>query len=137
MGELKINTLFRWCNDIRPMRIFYTDLLGLPETFFRDDKEHGWLTYNAGGVQLVFMRASEELSVGIGWALQPGYRGGTQEVPSWLMTATDRNEFRGIVNRLQQAAVPMKDNIDSSRQCIVHDPMGWTIEIGLDVEASG
>lgn len=137
MDDLKVNTLFRWCNDINSMRTFYTELLGLTETFYRDDEQHGWLTYDAGGVQLVFMRATEDLSVSMTWAKQPGYHTGTDEVSSWLLTTKDRKEFGAIVNRLQQADIPMKDGIDASRQCVVHDPMGWTIEIGLEAASSG
>ena len=135
MGELKINTLFRWCNDVNTMRVFYTDLLDLTETYFQDNEQHGWLTYDANGVQLVFMRGTEKLPITVsGWAKQPSYKGGTEETSSWLLTTKNQAEFQEIVQRLQEANVPLNTEIDSSRQCFALDPMDWTIEIGIEVE---
>ncbi|MGB7339621.1 MAG: hypothetical protein WBC91_12075 [Phototrophicaceae bacterium] len=54
-----INTVFKWCNDVDEMRRFYTDILELQETFYRNDDKNGWLTYQIDKTQLVFIRASE------------------------------------------------------------------------------
>ena len=100
--KVELNTIFRWCNDVEPMRHFYSESLGLEETFFRDDAEHGWLTYQVGEVQLVFTRAPSPLPVNTEFAQNPGYGGGTLQAESWVLKV-ERPSFDQIVKRLQSS----------------------------------
>lgn len=132
--QIKLHTVFRWCNDVDTMRVFYSDLLGLNETYYRNDNEHGWLTYDAG-TQLVFMRGTNPVDVMQGWAKQPGYLGGEAEVDSWLITLSAA-DFENLKKRIVQAGLEtFSGNLDTSRQLILHDPMGMTIEVGIDPDA--
>lgn len=130
--EAELNTIFRWCNDVVAMRHFYTDCLGLTETYFRNDEEHGWLTYQVGQVQLVFTRAPAPLPVTTEFAQNPGYNGGTLHIESWVLKVK-RPSFDDIVKRLQasnytrfapQPATPRPGAL----QFLALDPMGFTVE---------
>jgi catechol 2,3-dioxygenase-like lactoylglutathione lyase family enzyme len=134
MANIRVHTLFRWCNDVAALRRFYSDVLQLDETFYRDDEKYGWLTYQVGGVQLVFMRASQPMPLMSDWAKQPGYGGGSLEVDSLLLVVDDTATLEAYIARLQAANIPLSDQADASRQCVVRDPMGWTVEIALDMD---
>ena len=134
MSQIRVHTLFRWCNDVAALRHFYSEILQLNETFYRDDEKYGWLTYQVDSVQLVFMRATNPLPLLPDWAKQPGYAGGSAEVDSLLLVVDDAAALQTFVDRLQTANIPMNDGIDASRQCVVRDPMGWTVEIALDMD---
>jgi hypothetical protein len=101
-----LSTIFWWCNDVGAMREFYTDLIGLPETYFQDDDNVGWLTYQSGQLQIVFIRASSTLPIHSAWSKQPGYRGGPLEATSWVISVP-YTEFISITERLKQANVPL------------------------------
>jgi hypothetical protein len=131
--EIELNTIFRWCNDVVPMRYFYTDCLRLEETFFRDDADHGWLTYQIGPVQLVFMRAPAPLPVAAEFARNPGYRGGLLEAESWILKM-ERPSFTAIVKRLQASSYTLyapepEQPRTGALQFLALDPMGFTVEL--------
>lgn len=131
--ETKINTLFYWCNNVAEMRYFYSDLLGLEETYFLDDDTHGWLTYKLHGVQVVFMRASQTLPIQAGWARQPGWLEGTQELPSLVLEMT-LEHFQKVVEGLIAQGFHCFDpeprgTKDKYLKQFVMDPMGYTIEL--------
>ena len=137
--EAELNTIFRWCNDVAPMRHFYTDCLGLTETFFRNDVEHGWLTYQVGQVQLVFTRAPALLPIMTEFAQNPGYSGGTVQVESWVLKV-ERPSFDEIVGRLQASSythyAPQPNTPrPGALQFIALDPMGFTVEVYTEFEA--
>jgi hypothetical protein len=102
-GQIRLHTVFRWCNDVAAMREFYSDLLGLQESFYRNDDEHGWLTYQAG-TQLVFMRGTNPIHAVSGWAKQPGYGGGEAEIDSWLITYS-KAAFEMVKERIEASGV--------------------------------
>lgn len=129
--KVHVSTLYYWCNDIAATKNFYADLIGLEETYY--DEEAGWFTCQSNDLNIVFMRASTPLPALADWAKQPGYRGGTFEVPSWVITVPAQ-EFRGIVARLKAAGVPCLNDAPISPQpdhwqFFVLDPMGSTVEI--------
>lgn len=134
MPQIRVHTLFRWCNDVESLRHFYSEVLQLEETFYRNDEKYGWLTYQVDSVQLVFMRASQPIATVSDWAKQPGYGGGSLEVDSLLLVVKDAAALETYVGRLKAANIPLNDNVDASRQCVVRDPMGWTVEIALDMD---
>ena len=136
-GKIHLHTVFRWCNNVDVMRGFYSDLLGLKETFYRNDAEHGWLTYQAG-TQIVFMRGTQPIDMVTGWAEQPGYAGGQTQVDSWLITFS-KTDFESLKQRVENSNIEQLagDGIDSSRQIIVRDPMGVTVELSIDSDTNG
>lgn len=131
--EASLDTIFRWCNDVLPMQHFYTNCLNLTETFFRNDAEHGWLTYQIGQVQLVFTRAAVPLPVKETFAQNPGYSGGSLLAESWVLKV-ERPSFDEIVRQLQASSYtcytpePIAPR-PGALQFLVLDPMGFTVEI--------
>jgi hypothetical protein len=115
------------------MREFYTELIGLPEIYFQDDDSVGWLTYQSGQLQIVFIRASSTLLVNSAWSKQPGYRGGSLQATSWVISVPYA-EFMSITKRLKQANVPLFQDEPivpqpNHLQFFVMDPMGNTVEV--------
>lgn len=133
MTTVYLNTLFYFCNDVVPMRHFYIELLGLEETFFRNDDEAGWLTLRIEHTNIVFVRAAEPLPIPGAFARQPGLSGGDLEQHSWVLQLFPP-EFEATVIRMQAAAVPSLTPAPvevkpGHWQFVVHDPMGFTIEL--------
>lgn len=125
------STLYVYCNDIPAMRHFYTNLIGLEESFF--DAEHGWLTYNSGALQIVYMKAESSRPVSEAWAKNPGYRGsGSDEAPSWVLTVAP-DQFDVILARLKADGAPLlgepQEPQPGHRQIMTRDPMGTSLEV--------
>lgn len=133
------NTIFWYCADVDPMRRFYTDLIGLEETFYRDDTDAGWLTYASGTLQIVFIRAKSATPT-TDWARQPSYAEGVLEIPSWVIQVAEA-DFASIVERLKADAdvICLSDTVREARpghqSFWVRDPMGTTIEVYAASEA--
>lgn len=138
--KVELNTIFRWCNDVATMRHFYTDCLGLSETYFRNDEAHGWLTYQVGEVQLVFMRAAETLPAAAQFARNPGYEGGNLHAESWVLKV-ERPSFNIITQNLKNSRYalfspePIAPH-PGALQMLGLDPMGFTVEIYTEFEIS-
>lgn len=125
----KVNTIFEWCSDIVATRLFYTDLLGLEETFF--DEGRGWLNYQLGDTLLVFSRSPNPVPKIDEWAVTPAYCGGSAYVSSWVLEV-GRNEFETLISQLRDAGVESWGEPGDSPGGLaffVRDPMGKTIEI--------
>lgn len=138
-AQVKIHTLYYWCNDILATQNFYTNLLGLDEDYFRNDETMGWVTYKIANVDIVFMRATTTLPVYTEWAKQPGYQGGSLETPSFTL-AVPPDQFEAIVDQLKVAEVPAfyetpLSTTPDNKQFFVQDPMGNTVEIYTEVNA--
>lgn len=133
--NIYINTIFRYCNDIDAMRHFYTDLLALDETYYRNDEEHGWLTYQIGHTQLVFTRASSSLAIEMEWAKSPAYSGGTKEMQSWVVALTGDN-YQATIERIKSSDAPIYEGEINTPELLLlaQDPMGMTIEFWLEAE---
>lgn len=128
------NTIFWYCNDVEPMRHFYTDLLGFKETFYKNDSQAGWLTYKSGDLQIVFVRAGVELPVIEDWGKQPSYEEGILHNPSWVIEVPF-DDFEAIIERIKadNTTARLDDNFREARpnhkSFWVRDPMGTTIEV--------
>ena len=128
------NTIFLYCNDVVPIRRFYTDLIKLEETFYRNDDEVGWLTYQSGTLQIVFTRVESHIPVIEDWGLQPSYKEGKLEIPSWVIQVA-YEDFDATIERLKAAddVVRLEDSVREARpghqSFWVRDPMGTTIEV--------
>lgn len=134
-GKPKVNIrfIFNVCNDVENMRHFYTDLIGLQQGSFRNDKDWGWLVYKSDGFEMMFFRADRKLQVHEEWAAQPGYEGGTLEVTSWGIHIPEAM-FAEVVERVRSAGVKVfKNKPDWPQDCYwgftVMDPMGNTVEL--------
>ena len=136
--KIELNTIFRWCSDVATMRHFYTECLGLEETYFRSDAEHGWLTYQLGEVQLVFIRSGEPLPVTTQFAQNPGYQGGDLHAESWVLKV-ERPSFETITQQLKNSRYsrftpePVAPR-PGALQLLALDPMGFTVEIYTEFE---
>lgn len=138
--ELKINTLFYWCNDVGQMREFYSDVLGLTEVYFLNDDKHGWLTYDINGIQVVFIRASHPLPIESAWARQPGWAEGTREAHSMVLQLS-LDGFQKVIERAKVKNMTFFDkeprgNKDENLSHFVMDPMGNTIELYYQAKAN-
>lgn len=125
----KLNTIFEWCNDIVSTRHFYTELLGLDETFY--DEGRGWLNYRVGETLLVICRAPHPLPTTDEWAVTPAYEGGTAYLSSWVIEVGP-DELTGLASRLSAAGVESWGESDDSpggQAFFVRDPMGKTVEV--------
>ena len=128
-----LNTIFRWCNDVETMREFYTNCLNLTETFYENNEQHGWLTYQLSELLLAFTRSDQPLPEPTSFAMNPAYKGGQTFESSWVIEVAYEN-FNGIVEKIQKSSAPIyEQGVFSNRpghlQIIVRDPMGMTIEI--------
>ena len=131
--EVNVRFLYFFCNDIDEVREFYTDLLGMDEQSYRNDEEWGWLMYQSEGMQIVIMRAPEEVPVHDDWAPQPGWGGGDLPIPSWSVEIPEER-FAALVEQINETDIiaygkkPMWAQ-DSYWSFPVRDPMGHTVEL--------
>ncbi len=125
------STLYVYCNDIAAVQKFYTEIIGMDEVYY--DAGQGALTYNSGGLYIVFMKATSLRPENDQWAKNPGYKGsGEDESPSWVITVPAA-VFDTIHQRLKDADAPLLDDVQEPqpghRQILTRDPMGMSIEI--------
>ena len=131
-----MHTLFELCNDVREMRAFYSDGVGLTETVF--DAERGWLTYQAGSLQIVFTEpTSSPVAPLTNWSRSPGWDGGTVDAPSWVFEVGPE-AFDRLLGRFPEPSTQRRTSEDGSlRELFVMDPMGRTVEIYSSATSSG
>ena len=123
------------CNDVAPIRRFYSERLGLDEISHRDDTEGGWVAYQCEGLQLMFHRwsGSDPVPVFDGFAWQPGDGEGTVPAMSFAVGIAPE-DYRVVVERLQASRDLALTPAPTWRQnsywgWTVKDPMGNTIEL--------
>ncbi|TET21568.1 MAG: VOC family protein [Candidatus Stahlbacteria bacterium] len=131
--KINVRFIFSLCSDIEAMRHFYSDLLGMQEQAFFNEKQFGYLSYPCEGVYLMFFYSGQEAPVFKDWAWQPGYDGGSLHVTSWAIQIPEE-DFAETVKRLKDAGVKtFSDNPqwrqDSYWGFSVMDPQGNTIEV--------
>src|SRR5262245_58471001 len=103
---INVRFLFNYCNDIEAVRRFYTELLGMKQGSFKNEKEWGWVVYQCQGLEVMFFRTSEKLPVSEGFACQPGWAGGTRVASSWGIEVPE-DQFTATYDRLKAAEVRM------------------------------
>ncbi|MHA2143010.1 MAG: VOC family protein [Candidatus Thorarchaeota archaeon] len=131
--KINIDFVYRFCDDIKAMRSFYTDLIGLTETIYTNEEEYAFIGYKGGGFTLYIVRGDTVKPEKIGWTKQPGYDGGTIETTSYTINVPE-DEFRAVLKRLRDADVEAfsdkpRWSYDEYWSYIVKDPMGVTIEV--------
>lgn len=126
--EASVRFLYLYCNDLAPMRRFYSDLLKLDEIYFDAGNA---VAYKCDMLQFSITQVDQELPVIDGWAIQPGWSGGTQPIISWSIEC-DEDAFRSIVVRLKDEGVPsfyLRPQWAGYWSYPVRDPMGNTVEL--------
>ena len=73
---VNVRFLYRHCNEIGPMRAFYTDGIGIHEKGCEDREEHGWIVYQSDGLEFIVIRTDEPVTPYADFAAQPGDGGG-------------------------------------------------------------
>jgi len=136
--KIKLRFIFNFCNDIEAIRNFYSDLIGMKETNYRNDEEWGWVVYNSDGFQIMWFRSGEMLPVIDGWAVQPGYESGEYAITSWSIEVP-KDSFEDIVARLKASGARLFSMEPEWRQdsywgFTVMDPMGNTVELFYESE---
>lgn len=129
--EVKLSFIYLYATDLAAMRHFYTDLLGLSETSYQEGPE-GWLGYKSGALEFLIFPAPAA-SPPAGWAVQPGWDGGTEPRVSWSIDVGPE-KFRPTVAALKDSgaecfAADPRWCQDSYWAFPVRDPMGNTVEV--------
>jgi catechol 2,3-dioxygenase-like lactoylglutathione lyase family enzyme len=132
--KVNIKFIFSMCNDITTMRHFYTELLGMQEQAFLNEKEFGYLSYYCqDGLYLMFFYSGKEAPKHTEWAWQPGYEGGSLHITSMAIEIPEQ-DFTGMVERLKKEGVRLFADVPDWRQnsywgFTVMDPQGNTLEL--------
>jgi catechol 2,3-dioxygenase-like lactoylglutathione lyase family enzyme len=137
MAALSLRFLYIHCADLETMRRFYTDLLGLTESFYAAGRG-GALAYACDELQFTIFPAESAEPAPVEWHRQPGWEGGTLPGISWSIVAESREAFAASVARLVAADVPAF--FETPRwlgywSFPVKDPMGNTVELTLPTES--
>lgn len=132
-GRPRFRFIFNVCNDVAAMRRFYVELLGLEEAAFMDTPEFAYLSVEAGGFEVMWFRADDELPAPTEFACQPGWEGGTLETTSWAVFIPEER-FETVRQALLSAGVPLFEQEPAWRQdsylaVSALDPMGVTVEV--------
>ncbi|MFN2114745.1 MAG: VOC family protein [Anaerolineae bacterium] len=135
--QLNIRYLYAFCNEIDPMREFYSDVLGMQEGSHMDSEDFGWLTYKSEGLELMFFRWDDGvLPVQQAAAWQPG--GGDGELPVMSFSVhVPRESYAATVERLRASGANLETAVPTWRQesywgLTARDPMGYTVEVYSD-----
>ena len=137
MAALSLRFLYIHCTDLEAMRHFYTDLLGLTETFYTPGPE-GALAYACDELQFTIFSVESAGPVLAEWHRQPGWEGGTLPGTSWSIVAESKEAFAASVARLVEARVPAF--FEAPRwlgywSFPIKDPIGNTVELTLPTES--
>lgn len=130
-GVPRVRFLFNYAADLAAVRRFYTELVGMREKAF--DDEYGYLCYDSAGLDVMFFRARGPVAEAKGWAVQPGYDGGTVESFSFAVELAPA-DLDAAVARLRAAGVATVPAAPEWRQdsylgLNVVDPAGTTVEL--------
>ncbi|MHC4953861.1 MAG: VOC family protein [Planctomycetota bacterium] len=131
-----IRFLHRLCADVDAMRRFYGEGVGMPEVHYRNDEQHGWVTFESDGFQFMFHRFAGAMPDLSGYAWQPGDEAGTEPRHS-LGIEVPAQEFAATVARLRaQHARAMTPAPTWRRDCYwgwtLNDPAGETVELWFE-----
>ncbi|MCA8916213.1 MAG: hypothetical protein KDB90_12455 [Planctomycetes bacterium] len=137
--KINVRFLYSMCTDVKVMRDFYSDVLGMKELSYRDDENFGWVVYDTEGFQLMFFRWDTELPVGERWAWQPGdFREDGAPLMSYSIEYPE-DDLHDVVARVREAGAVAATPKPTWRQMsywgwTVRDPMGNTIELFSSVK---
>ncbi|MHC4841759.1 MAG: VOC family protein [Planctomycetota bacterium] len=132
--KANIRFLYAFCNDIRPVRAFYSDLLGMQEISHMDEESFGWLAYQCEGLQYMFFRWDTKLPKEARWACQPGETIADSSALMNFSLEYGIEDYIRLVPVLLEAKVVSEKSKPNWRQksywgWTIKDPMGNTIEV--------
>lgn len=132
--KINIRFLYSMCNDVKAIRAFYTDVLGMKEMSFRDDENFSWVVYDTEGLQLMFFRWDGNIPVEARWAWQPGEAPENAAPIMSFSLEYPEEDLRPLVARVREAAAATATPKPTWRQnsywgWTVRDPMGNTLEL--------
>lgn len=136
--KVNVRFLYCLCNDVVPVRRFYTELLGCEELGFMSDEKFGWVGYDSEGMQLMFFRWDTELPARTAWDWQPG--DGAGDAPGMSFSVEiEEGDARAVFDRLRALGVPAMSEGPTWRQdsywgWTVRDPAGNTVELYWKVQ---
>lgn len=127
--QASLRFLYLYTHDLEQARRFYSDLIGLNEFYYQAGES---VAYRCDALQFSIEQHPEARSVPPeGWALQPGWVGGSAPLISWSVEC-DPAAFRQAVQRLQAAGVSTltpEPQWVGYWSFVVRDPMGNTVEL--------
>jgi hypothetical protein len=126
--NVSLRFLYIYCNDLMPVRHFYSELIGLEEMHFSAGEA---VAYRCDQLQFTIFQADHPLPAVTGWASQPGWAGGTRLDPSWSVECS-KAAFDGAVRRLSEAGAPAYREAPvwvGYWSFPIRDPMGYTVEL--------
>jgi catechol 2,3-dioxygenase-like lactoylglutathione lyase family enzyme len=135
MDNPSVRFVYFGCTDLAAMRHFYTELVGLRETYHADGPD-GSLAYDCDGLQFTIMVTEQPTANEADWSKQPGWGGGLGARASWSVVCSAAT-FPVVVRRLIDAGVSTyyeKPRWHGYWGFPVKDPMGNTVEVTLPLE---
>jgi catechol 2,3-dioxygenase-like lactoylglutathione lyase family enzyme len=131
--RVNLRFLYNQCNDVKTIKEFYADCLGMKLAAFEDKPEWGWANFASDGIDFMFFRADTKLDVPTEFAFQPGDGGGPRAAASWSVQVQEP-DFRATVDKLRKVKVKAMTKAPTWRQSsywgfTVLDPMGNTVEV--------
>lgn len=131
MNKAGIKFIYLYCNNLKKMREFYSEILQLNEIYYAEGQA---LAYDCDGLQFTIFQTKEKLQSEEGWADQPGWEGGTLPKISWSIPF-EKQLFKSVVERLIHSEI---DKFHSTPLWInywsfpIKDPAGNSVEIVWD-----
>lgn len=131
--KASLRFLYLIANDLKQLRHFYSEIIGMKENSYYEDEQFGWLSYHMEGLEMDWFRSEQTIPVIKEWAMQPGYPGGSKEIISWSIEL-DESEFPKVIEQIKKEDIPQFQKEPEFRQdsywgFSVMDPMGNTVEL--------
>ena len=127
----RISYIYNFCSDLKAIRQFYSECIGLPEGLYKP--EYGCISYKMPGMEFMFWQTDDVPARPSGFAAQPGGGGGELPVTSWTVAVPEK-EFAAAVSRLRKMGYESKAEQpvwlqDCYWAFVVRDPAGNTVEL--------
>ena len=136
--RVNLRFVYNQCNDVKAIKEFYGDILGMKIAAFMDKPEFGWVNIASEGLEFMFFRADNKLEVPTEFAMQPGDGGGPRAATSWSVCIPEQ-DYRATVEKLRKAGAKAMTQAPTWRQesywgFTVLDPAGNTVEVYCSVK---
>ena len=134
MGK-RLGFTYLFCRDLAAMKAFYGAVLGLEQIW----EDAGSVAYTVDGHQLAIFEDQRVAPASSGYAIQPGWEGGTEPRTSWSLEC-DPADFKSIVRAAEEAGVPAyraEPEWVGYWSYPLLDPMGNTVEVTCPREDLG
>ena len=98
--DVRLNYIYRYCNDISEIRHFYTDVLGCKEKSFGEYEGFLWLEYNFQGICLMFHQDEKKALIIEGFAKHPSHDLGSLEI-TWFSIKINESKYLDVINTIE------------------------------------